>query len=245
MVFDRKGNLYGGTHSGGSFHEGVAFELSPSAGGAWTCTVLHQFSAAPQTGVIFDNEGNLFGGNSTGIWKLTPNGDGTWTESTAYKFNSADGFNPLADLTWDAAGNLYGTNQAGGQYFGGTAFKLTPNSGGGWTSTVLHSFNQNKNDGYYPYGGLTLDSDGNIYGTTAYGGSGNYGIAFKLTPTGTGEWTESVLHGFGPNGSEGGTVPENSLYLGATGNLYGVTHYGGNTACSPPVGCGVVYEIVP
>jgi uncharacterized repeat protein (TIGR03803 family) len=250
MVFDAKGNLYGGTHNGGAFDEGVAFELSPGTGGAWTYKMLHEFSTpegnGPQTGVTFDSKGNLMGGNETGIWQLNPNGDGTWTESTAYSFNdSADGFNPLGDLTWDTSGNLYGTNQAAGRYSGGTAFMLTPNAGGGWTSTVLHSFGAT-NDGYYPNGGLTLDSSGNIYGTAeAGGGPGNDGIAFKLTPSGSGTWTESILHRFGPNGSKGGTFPSFNLYLDAAGNLYGVTGAGGTPTCGSGNGCGVVYEIVP
>jgi len=251
MVLDGAGNLYGGTHNGGAYSEGVAFELSPGTGGTWTYTVLHEFSNAegngPQTGLTFDTTGNLYGGNETGIYKLTPNGDGTWTESTAYAFQNADGCNPLGDLSWDSAGNLYGTNQASGRYSSGTAFMLTPSSGGGWTSSVLHSFNyKNNNDGFYPSGGLIHDAAGNIYGTAQDGGGpGNSGIVFKLTPSGTGVWTESLLHRFGANGSKNGTFPDYSLYMDGAGNLYGVTAAGGNPACNTPNGCGVVYELVP
>ena len=124
---------------------------------------------------------------------------------------------------------------------------LSPNAGGGWRNTVLHSFNyRNNNDGFYPGGGLTIDSAGNIYGTAqAGGGPGNTGIVFKLTPSGTGTWIESLLHRFGPYGSKGGTSPSFSLYLDAAGNLFGVTPAGGNGACNAPNGCGVVYEITP
>ena len=117
MVFDAQGNLYGATHNGGRFDEGVAFELSLGNGGSWNYKVLHEFSSAegsPQTGVTFDSKGNLLGGSENAIWQLTANGDATWTESAAYIFNSSvDGFDPEGDLTWDAAGNLYGTNPAG------------------------------------------------------------------------------------------------------------------------------------
>jgi uncharacterized repeat protein (TIGR03803 family) len=251
MAVDPAGNLYGGGHGGGAYSEGVAFELSPGAGGTWTYKLLHEFSNAegngPQTGLIFDASGNLYGGNGSGIFKLTPNGDGTWTESTAYAFQGADGSNPMGDLSWDAAGNLYGTNQAGGKYLSGTAFMLTPTSGGGWTSTILHSFNyKNNNDGFYPMAGLTLDSAGNIYGSaTDGGGPGNNGIVFKLTPSGTGVWTESILHRFGATGDKNGTLPGFSLHMDATGNLYGVTAAGGAVTCYAPNGCGVVYELLP
>jgi uncharacterized repeat protein (TIGR03803 family) len=251
MVFDAHGNLYGGANDGGTYLEGVVFELSPGSGGSWTYSVLHNFSNAegngPQTGLTFDTKGNLYGGNETGIFELSPNGDGTWTESSAYTFSGDDGVNPTGDLCWDAAGNLYGTNEAGGKYSSGTAFMLSPNPGGGWTSTVLHSFNyKNNNDGYYPDGGLTVDLAGSVYGTAQFGGgTGNSGIVFKLTPGGTGTWTESLLHRFGATGNKNGTFPLSSLYRDGAGNLYGVTAEGGDSACYSPNGCGVVYELVP
>ena len=250
MVFDAAGNLYGGTHNGGTYDEGVAFELSPSAGG-WTYSVLHQFSNpegnGPQTGLIFDKNGNLFGGNETGIYELSPNGDGTWTESTAFAFNDSTGFNPIGDPMFDAAGNLYGTNQAAGLYHSGAAFMLT-NSGGIWNATILHSFNYlNTNDGYYPYGGLTLDAQGNLYGTTqSGGGKNNSGIVYELSPNSDGTWSEKVLHRFGAFGSPGGNGPMNSLYMDPSGNLIGTTSEGGDSACSSTTGgCGVIFKILP
>ena len=251
LIFDAKGNLYGGAHNGGSYSEGVAYELSPGANGQWTYKVLHEFSNAegngPQTALILDNKGNLLGGNESGVFELTPSPDGTWTESTAFAFNDATGFNPLGDLIFDAAGNLYGTNQAGGQYGSGAAFMLSPNTTGGWAGTVIHSFNyRNTNDGFYPEGALVFDSAGNLYGTTTGGGgSNNSGIVYELTPSTSGAWTESVVHRFGPIGSAGGTVPVNALYLDQAGSLYGVTSSGGDHACyTPSGGCGIVFKIV-
>jgi uncharacterized repeat protein (TIGR03803 family) len=249
MVFDAAGNLYGGTHNGGANDYGVVFRLTPGAGG-WTYTILHSFTNAegngPQTGVIFNKYGHLFGGNESNIYELSPNFDGSWTESTAFAFTDATGDNPLGDLTFDAAGNLYGTNQAGGLLHSGAAFMLSP-SAGGWDATVLHSFSSaDHNDGYYPESALTFDAAGNLYGTTTNGGGTNDGgIVYELSPSASGEWTETILHRFGALGSPGGTAPENALYLDAAGNLYGMTATGGDPSCYTPAGgCGTIFKIV-
>lgn len=126
MAMDSAGNLYGGANLGGSNDYGVVYQLSPTSGGAWTYTVLHNFTNpegnGPQVGVLFDSSGNLYGATENEIFKLSPNSDGTWNESDAYVFTAADGSNPLGDLAFDSAGNLYGTNQAGGEYESGVAF---------------------------------------------------------------------------------------------------------------------------
>jgi uncharacterized repeat protein (TIGR03803 family) len=245
MAMDAEGNIYGGAENGGANDEGVAYELSPIAGGGWTYTVLHTFSTpegnGPQTGVVLDASGNLYGGNETGIFKLTPNGDGTWIESTAYSFTTEDGSNPFGDPIFDSAGNLYGTNQAGGEFEGGTAFKLTP-SGSGFTSTILHAFNPKSAGGSSPIGGLILDSAGNIYGTagTTSGASGD-GVVFKLGLV-SGTWTEQVLHTFLGTASKDGADPTTSLLLDSSGVLLGTTAAGGSAKCSS-TGCGVVFEV--
>jgi uncharacterized repeat protein (TIGR03803 family) len=249
LIIDAAGNLYGGTKNGGPYDEGVAFELSPGANG-WTYTVLHEFSNSegngPQTALIFDKNGNLFGGNETSIFELSPSGNGTWTFSTAFAFTDATGFNPFGDPIFDAAGNLYETTQAGGAHGSGTAFMLS-NSGGVWDATVIHTFNsRDTNDGYYPYGGLTLDAHGNLYGTTSGGGgTGNTGIVFELSPNSDGTWSETLLHRFGAVGSAGGNGPQYSLYLDLSADLIGTTDSGGDTACYPVGnGCGVIFKIV-
>src|ERR1035437_6510944 len=104
----------------------------------------------------------------------------TWAaaqERVLHNFNNngTDGLEPYAGLIVDAAGNLYGTTSQGGTgsncgAFGcGTVFELTPAAGGGWTETVLYSFNYNGTDGAGPLAGLIFDAAGNLYGTTSYG----------------------------------------------------------------------------
>jgi uncharacterized repeat protein (TIGR03803 family) len=210
----------------------------------------------PQAGLIFDAAGNLYGtteGGGTGsncgafgcgtVFELTPAAGGGWTETVLYSFGgSPDGADPLAGLIFDAAGNLYGTTGAGGTYDYGTVFELTPAAGGGWTETVLHNFNYNVTDGYYPYAGLILDAAGNLYGTTSQGGTYGYGwgTVFELTPAAGGGWTEKVLHSFPDYNGTDGTSPYAGLIFDAAGNLYGTTSQGGTYIFR-----GTVFELTP
>jgi len=144
MVMDTSGNLYGVGQGGGVNDYAWLTKLSPASAGAGPTpcfTISHWPKAAGLKSVLVaDASGNLYGANGYEIFKLSANGDGTWTESASHVFTAEEGSNPLGDLSFDSAGNLYGTNQAGGKYEAGTAFKLTPNGSGGWTSTILHSF---------------------------------------------------------------------------------------------------------
>lgn len=193
VIFDSVGNLYGTTSSGGTSHRGTVFELSPS-GSTWTETILYNFTglngdaAAPEAGVVFDPAGNLYGTTVSGgkgaqgtAYKLSP-GVGFWTETTLHSFlvNGHDGYNPLATLVIDPAGNLYGTTANGGMEGKGIAFELLPN-GSMFRSLVLRSFS-GANDGSNPYSGVIRDSAGNLYGTTTKGGSANGGVVYRLTP---------------------------------------------------------------
>src|ERR1019366_6634594 len=197
--------------------------------------VLHSFGNGtdgndPLGGLIFDASGNLYGttlgGGTYGggtVFELTPAGGGSWTETVLHNFdsNGTDGFTPYAGLIFDSAGNLYGTTRWGGTYGGGTVFELTTAAGGGWTEQVLHSFDHNYTDGYYPQAGLIFDAAGNLYGTTSQGGTYVYwGTVFELTPAAGGDWTETVLHNFNQNGTDG-YYPEAGLIFDAAGNLYG------------------------
>ena len=112
------------------------------------------------------------------------------TEKILHNFNDngKDGLTPDSNLTFDKAGNLYGTTRVGGLYNAGTVFRLTPTTGGGWSERVLHSFNNNGKDGVNPYGGVILDSSGNVYGTTYFGGAYGYGTVFELIPQEGGGW---------------------------------------------------------
>jgi uncharacterized repeat protein (TIGR03803 family) len=155
-------------------------------------------------------------------------------EKVLHSFNGKNGSTPYAGLIFDTAGNLYGTTFSGGAYGDGTVFELTPEAGGGWTETVLHSFNGN--DGSAPYAGLIFDAAGNLYGTTFSGGAYGDGTVFELTPEAGGGWTETVLHAF--NGNDG-QFTYAGLIFDTTGNLYGTTLYGGAH------GNGTVFELTP
>jgi uncharacterized repeat protein (TIGR03803 family) len=106
---------------------------------------------------------------------------GNWTFSTLYSFPSGAGpGGPVASLTIDEAGNLYGTTLLDGTYGQGNVFKLTP-SGGGWTYTDIHDFTGGS-DGGQPISNVMLDANGNLYGTTYRGGTNNLGVAWEITP---------------------------------------------------------------
>ena len=195
LIFDTAGNLYGTTALGGDHGDGTVFELTPLEGGGWTEKKLHNFykngtdGFYPEAGLIFDAAGNLYGTTSWGgdhragtVFEMMPNGSGGWTEKVLYSFgNGTDGAYLYAGLIFDTAGNLYGTTSGGGDYGGGTVFELTPQEGGGWTEKKLHNFYYGT-DGSGPFASLIFDAEGNLYGTTTYGGSHNGGTVFEITP---------------------------------------------------------------
>jgi uncharacterized repeat protein (TIGR03803 family) len=162
------------------------------------------------------------------------------TESVLYGFTSAtsgSGQYPLGGLIMDSAGNLYGTTTYGGIGFG-VVFKLSPVAGGGYTESVLHAFGDGIADGGQPAGTLTMDSAGSIYGATTAGGSGGYGVVFKLLPAAGGGYTASILHAFDGTTADGGE-PTGGLVMDGAGDLYGTTRIGGASQA------GVVFELSP
>jgi len=236
--------------------------------------------ANPQAGLIFDGAGNLYGTTYNGgphyscvntvsrpssplvnkqgcgtVFKLTPNPDGSWTESVLHIFKSdKNGAEPSASLIFDAAGNLYGTTSGGGDYgpyecapLGcGVVFQFTPNLDGTWKEKVLHTFTDGKDggtgDGFEALlAPLIFDQAGNLYGTTPSGGTTGCwvyqtcGVVFELTPQANGRWKEKVLHTF--HGKDGG-MPYAGLIFDGAGNLYSTTSLGG-------LGYGVVFELIP
>ena len=262
VVFDGSGNLYGTTFGGGLVNCyippqgcGVVYELSPSQGN-WTQTVLYRFTGGadggnPESEVVFDDQGNIYGttldyGNCEycgTVFELRPNGS-QWTENTIYSFTGGfDGGEPLAGLTFDQSGNLYGAASSGGDDNGGTAFTLV-RDGSGWDYRRLYGAFQNPH-GYDlngPFSTLVYDrSTGNLYGTTWGDGPFNSGSVFRLTPSG-GTWTYTHLYYF--TGGSDGAHPEGRVVLDSHGNLYGTTEAGGGGPCrGDEVGCGVVYKI--
>lgn len=159
------------------------------------------------------------------------------SEAVLYNFPGGAAGEAPQGLIFDASGNLYGTTQSGGANGFGTIFKVSPVAGGGWTETVLYSFVGGAG-GQEPQGCLIFDAAGNLYGT-AWGGTDNNGVVFKLTSTKNG-WKETVLHTF-TAGSDGG-FPYSGLAIDAAGNLYGTTAGGGKSDCFDG-DCGVVYKL--
>jgi len=218
--------------------------------------VLHPFGkgsdgAGLWSSVTLGQNGNLYGATSGGgtyglgiVFKLTPQADGSWTETVLHSFPSFpdDGQGPNGGLVEDNAGSWYGTTIGGGTYHtAGTVFELT-NGPSGWQETVLYNFGSHKNDGGEPTAGVVIDMAGNLYGTTPNSnGITNGGTAFRLRPGSKG-WEETVLHRFGVKNGDG-VGPYAGLIPDASGNLYGTTGYGG-TGCSGE-GCGTVYELSP
>jgi uncharacterized repeat protein (TIGR03803 family) len=168
------------------------------------------------------------------VFELRPQAGGGWTEKVLYSFenNGTDGEYPEASLIFDKSGNLYSTTWDGGTYGYGTVFELTPQSGGGWTEKVLHSFG-NGTDGAYLYASLIIDAARNLYGTTNSGGTYGYGTVFRINAHGG---REEVLHNFNYNGTDG-NYPYAGLIFDKNGNLYGTTSSGGTYYS------GTVFEI--
>jgi uncharacterized repeat protein (TIGR03803 family) len=205
LISDSAGNLYGTTEFGGNLTAcsgygcGVVFQLTPGANGSWSEKVLHAFAgedgAGPYAGLTFGTSGNLYGttasggntscgGNGCGtVFELTPGANGKWTNKVQYRFNGTNGQNPVAGLTLDKSGNLYGTASFGGNVSCnngkgcGTVFKLTPRPHETWAGEVLHRFDGRYGD--WPEAGLVLDPTGNLFGTTMVGGNYNNGIVFE------------------------------------------------------------------
>jgi uncharacterized repeat protein (TIGR03803 family) len=256
VTLDPTGNLYGTTEFGGSLTCdmmlgcGVVYEVDTQG----QETVLLEFSKPksgdfPDAGLIRDAAGNLYGttvhggqaGNGGTVFKLDPAGN----ETVLYSFRKeTDGRLPEAPLIVDAAGNFYGTTMKGGsgKTHSGTVFKLDPQG----NETVLYSFTGGS-DGGLPVSGLVMDSAGNLYGTTPWGGVNDCegvgcGVVFKVDPAGH----QTVLHAF--TGGTDGWSPQAGLAIDANGNLYGTAIYGGNLGDCPKLpggGCGVVFKITP
>ena len=248
LTFDPEGNLYGTTESGGGAYKyGTVFELMPGTSG-WKETVLHRFGfdkygCCPQASLAMDPAGDLFG-TANAAFALSPTGHG-WKETLLHDFTgeNGDGFGPYAGVILDAAGNVYGTTEKGGNTRCGggcgTVYELKPISGGGWKEHILHSFGA-IGDGAIPgVGALILDSAGSLYGTTGGGGATGFGIVFKLAPGSDSPWKETILYNF--KGGADGIQPSAGVVMDKAGNLYGTTSAGGTASC----GCGVVYKLAP
>ena len=223
----------------------------------------------PAAPLLIDGSGNLFGttfegsatpcdgGNVNGcgiVFELTKSSNG-YSENVLYSFGSnsanTDGASPYAGLISDAAGSLYGTTVYGGSLSAqcaglaiglngcGTVFELVK-SATGYAENVLYSFTGP--DGANPYAGLTMDSSGNLYGTTYNGGACGLGAVFELAKS-SGGYTEKVLHSFGCVSTDG-WYPHGALFMDAAGNLYGTAESAGDLTACGGFGCGIVFELI-
>src|SRR5262249_47037938 len=150
---------------------GAIFELAPDSGD-YTATIIGRTKGS-FAGLVMDNAGNLYGTDAYAdtVYELVKTNSG-YRETTLYVFKDGnDGTGPsYVSMVFDQAGNLYGTTTSGGPRGQGTVYKLSANPDGSWNEKVLYSF-KGGSDGAVPMAGVTLDSTGNLYGTTINGGS--------------------------------------------------------------------------
>lgn len=223
------GDMYGTTTYGGTSENGVIWKLTASG----KYTVVHSFTADEcnfaRGRLVQDKQGNfygagLFGGaNSDGtVFKFTPKGKVT----VLHTFDSTDGAFPEHGVVMDKDGNIYGVTAFGGTSDNGTIYEIAKDG----TFTSLYSFTGGTSDGGFPYGGLAIDSQGNLYGSADDGGANGDGTVFELTPGGT----FTVLYNF--TGGADGSFPEGDM-LRVGKNLYSTTTSAGAN------GEGGVYEL--
>ena len=224
--------------------------------------------ANPWAGLTFDVAGNLYGvaqGGGNGpctfygtagcgtAFKLTRK-NGAWTFAPLYSFKGGkDGEFPVAGLTIASTGVLYGTSLGGGAgactFYNssgcGTIFSVKPTPTrpptplSPWVENVLYSFTGGADGANPAIGGVIFDQAGNLYGTTAFGGTYGLGVVFELSPSGN-SWTQTVLYSF--TGGNDGISPYGGLVFDKAGNLYGTTAYGGGAGCGG-TGCGTIYKL--
>jgi uncharacterized repeat protein (TIGR03803 family) len=247
LVQASDGNFYGTTSGGGAYESGTVFKITPTG----TLTTLYSFcsqrncpdGASPYAGLVQGSDGNFYGTTAYGgilnedcggtcgtVFQITPSG----ALITLYNFcsqpNCADGYAPFSGLIQASDGNFYGETGGYGEG-GGTVFKITPT---GTLTTLYNSCSQpNCADGSNPGGGLVQASDGNFYGTTAFGGANNQGTVFKITPSGT----LTTLYSL--SGSPNNGAGPSALIQASDGNFYGATTWGGAS------GYGTIFKITP
>jgi uncharacterized repeat protein (TIGR03803 family) len=231
LTIDSSGNLYGATNTGGAFGDGTIYELPNGSNQIITLASFGGASNAPwgaQSGVIIDSSGNLYGTTTEGgdygegtVYELPY---GTDTIVTLASFNGINGSSPVGGVIMDSNGNLYGAAGGGGANGDGTIFEIAAGSG---TISTLASFDYN--NGSSPYGGLVMDSSGNLYGTTQTGGDYGWGTVFELAAE-----SQTITNLASFDGVD--ALAFAPLTMDSNGNLYG-TENGSNN------GAGGIFEV--
>ena len=247
VTVDRSGNMYGMAPD--RWHIWRRHDLQNSST-RWELDfqVIHTFTggadgSSGSAGRMLLSHGRLYGAATAGglygagvVFELTPTAVGEWDFRTLYSFHGQpDGSFPYGALLRAPSGKVYGTTYYGGANGIGAVYELSPRPTGEWDERVIYSF-QNGSDGNSPISNLVHDAAGNLYGTTSEGGLGS-GTIFKLTPSGGGQWTESVVHAFA--GSPDGGFSYNGMVVDQFGNFYGATVHGGDDDD------GCVYQFTP
>ncbi|MBV8977480.1 MAG: hypothetical protein JO261_00515 [Alphaproteobacteria bacterium] len=216
-----QGTYYGATSDGGANGYGTVFTITPNGSYA----IIYSFQGGdghyPWSNLVADAAGNLYGttqhggqGDNGTVFKITPSGK----MKLVHDFSvPGDGVAPAGTVTMDLAGNFYGTTLGGGTYGRGTIFKIATDG----TETVLWSFGRNNKDGIGPWG-VTVDKQGNLYGTTFQGGILERGIVFEFTAQGK----EKVLYNFDVANGDG-VAPTDAPIRDNDGNLFGTASSGG------------------
>jgi uncharacterized repeat protein (TIGR03803 family) len=248
LVFDKSGNLYGTTITGGRnsgcTNCGTVFELSPGTGGAWAESILYSFmdtgdGYGPTSALVFDGLGNLYGTTLSTVFQLSPASGGAWSLNTLSVIDAGDIGTARGGLLFDPSGNLFVTTTDGGAHENGEAFELIPpQAGGPWTQVTLHTFVGGSDA--RPYG-FAEDASGNLYGTAE--GNDTCGQIFKLSNSASG-WNHAVLHSFSHSRFSQGCAPQATLVYGKWGALYGTTSQGGEKPCGFG-SCGTVFGFLP
>lgn len=224
LVGDQAANVYGVTDTGGN-GRGTVFKLNTKSGREQTLYALPWLGGEPQAGLVRDAAGNLYGAtvasNPDILFKIDSSGNYTTLANAPGPVYSA--------MVLDSAGTLYGATGGGGLYGEGVLFKFDTAG----NLTTLYTFNATNGHGVSPYGRLTHDAEGNLYGTTSYHPS----TVFKLDPLGN----LTTLYTF--TGGADGASAWSGVVRDAAGNLYGTTFAGGDLSCDPPNGCGVIFKI--
>jgi uncharacterized repeat protein (TIGR03803 family) len=250
LVLDANGDLFGTTYVGGSSDDGTVFEIPKTASGYGSVTVLASFTGTdgdyPLGSLIADANGDLFGTTLEGgsdddgtVFEIPKTASGYGHITDLYSFTGADSdlTLPNGGLITDANGDLFGTTYDGGPSDDGMVFEIPKTASGYGSVAVLASFTGS--DGGGPEGGLIADANGDLLGTTSYGGPSDDGTVFEIPKTASGYGPLTVLYSFAGDGD--GAEPNAGLIIDANGDLFGTTSYGGVN--SNDLLDGTVFEI--